>query len=154
MIRGLSYFAQFRALGTAQQRMLLVAWAWLPVFWLGLRVLGLSRFQVWLQRSTALPIRDSLAISDIEAFSRAVNIAARHTPFPTTCLTRSLLLNWMLRQRGISSTLRIGVRLSSGALYAHAWVERHGVPVNDRPDIATEFAAFEDAVPSTAFDRA
>lgn len=152
MLRSRS-FARFRALGTGQQRMLLVAWTWLPMFWLGLRVLGLSRFRDWLQRPLALPPAGCVPISDIKVIGETVNIAARHTPFPVTCLTRSLLLNWMLRQRGVSGNLRIGVRLLSGALSAHAWVECDGVPVNDRADVATEFAAFEDAVPASAFEN-
>ena len=154
MSRRLSRIARFRALSAAQQRTLLAAWWWLPLFWLSLRVLGLSRFREWLQRTAASPAGGILTIPDIQAVGESVNIAARHTPFPATCLTRSLLLNWMLQRRGVRSDLRIGVRLAGGTLYAHAWVECDGVPVNDRADIASEFAAFEDAVPDTAFDRA
>ena len=145
-------FLHFKTLGRSQQLTLLTAWAWLPLFWLGLRVLGLPRFQVWLLK-TKTPARSShaLTLPEIQALGEAVNIAARHTPFPATCLARSLLLGWLLHRRGIHSDLRIGVRLIQGALDAHAWVECDGLPVNDRPDVASDFAPFGDPVPATAF---
>ncbi|MDO9147208.1 MAG: lasso peptide biosynthesis B2 protein [Hydrogenophaga sp.] len=145
--------AQFRALSAAQQRTLLAASVYLPLCWLGLRFMGLPRLQAWLQRRplVAATPAPALALADIQALGEAVNIAARHTPFHATCLTRSLLLGWLLRRRGVASELRIGVRLTQGTLDAHAWVECGGVPVNDRPDIATQFAPFGDLVPLDAF---
>lgn len=89
--------------------------------------------------------------NDVLALAEAVNIAARHTPFHATCLTRSLLLCWLLRRRGVSSELRIGVNLSAGMLRAHAWVECAGQPVNDRADIADEFRPFTSPATETAF---
>ena len=146
-------FLHFKTLGRSQQLTLLTAWAWLPLFWLGLRILGLQHFQAWLLKTSARPARD-LTLSDIQLLGEAVNIAARHTPFPATCLTRSLLLGWLLRRRGVQSDLRIGVRLIQGALDAHAWVECDGLPVNDRPDMINQFLPFEQLVPLKAFNSA
>ena len=142
--------AQLRILTAMQKRTLLAAWLWLPLFWLGLRVLGLPRFQAWLHKT---PARSdlSLTLPLIKALGEAVNIASRHTPFPVTCLTRSLLLGWLFRRRGVASDLRIGVRLTQGAFDAHAWVECEGVPVNDRPDVSAQFASFGDLIPSKSF---
>ena len=141
---------QFRNLNAMQKRSLLAAWLWLPLFWLGLRVLGLQRFQAWLQKAPAgsgLP----LTLPVVKALGEAVNIAARHSPFPATCLSRSLLLGWQLHRRGVASDLRIGVRLTQGELDAHAWVECDGVPVNDSPDVNAQFASFGDLIPLKAF---
>ena len=141
---------QFHNLNAMQKRTLLAAWLWLPLFWLGLRVLGLPRFQAWLLKA---PARSdlSLTLPAIKALGDAVNIAARHTPFPATCLTRSLLLGWLLRRRNVASNLRIGVRLTQGMLDAHAWVECEGVPVNDSSDVNEHFASFGDLIPLQAF---
>lgn len=145
-------WAQWRALLPVQRRTVMLAWLWLPLFWLGLRYLGLPRFQAWLQRRPlAAGQAGALALPDLQSLGEAVNIAARHTPFPATCLTRSLLLGWLLRRRGVTSELRIGVRLNQGVLDAHAWVECEGVPVNDLPDVAAQFASFGDLVPLHAF---
>ena len=149
----MSRLSQFSALNPAQQRTLLIAWLWLPIFWLGLRVLGLRRLQAWLQRrSLAVQFASALALPEIQALGEAVNIAARHSPFPATCLTRSLLLGWLLRRRSVGSELHIGVRLTQGLLEAHAWVECEGVPVNDRPDVSAQFASFGELIPLEAFE--
>ncbi|MBK7991648.1 MAG: lasso peptide biosynthesis B2 protein [Comamonadaceae bacterium] len=121
----------------------------------GLRVLGrVLRFQARPPRSDCRLKRAGKAMSlpDIQALGELVNIAARHTLGPRTCLTRSLLLGWLLRRRGVASDLRIGVRLTNGVLDAHAWVECDGIPVNDRPDVGAQFASFGDLVPLEAFD--
>lgn len=141
---------QFRRLNAMQQRTLLAAWLWLPLFWMGLRVLGLPRFQAWFLQTPTKSTR-ALTLADIRALGEAVNIAARHTPFPAACLTRSLLLGWLLQRHGVQSQLRIGVRLTQGALDAHAWVEFEGIPVNDRPDVSAQFASFGDLIPLAAF---
>ena len=147
-----SRLARFNGLSPAQQRMLLAAWLWLPFFWLGLRVLGLPRLQSFLQcRPLAAEPASVPTLPEIQGFGDAVNIAARYSPLRTTCLTRSLLLGWLLRRRGVTSELRIGVRLTQGMLDAHAWVECEGVPVNDRPDVKAQFAAFGDLIPLKAF---
>ena len=142
--------AQFHNLNAMQKRTLLVAWLWLPLFWLGLRVLGLPRFQAWLLRAPARSAH-SLTLPVVKALGEAVNIAARHSLFPATCLTRSLLVGWQLRRRGVASKLRIGVRLTQGMLDAHAWVECEGVPVNDSPDVNAQFASFGNLIPLEAF---
>ena len=151
MSRLARHLARFWALSFADQRTLLAAAAWMPLFWLGLRVWGLSRFQAFLERGKAAAGND-MSLPDIRALGELVNIAARHTLGPRTCLTRSLLLGWLLRRRGVASNLRIGVRLTNGTLDAHAWVECDGIPVNDRPDVGTQFASFGDMVPLAAFD--
>jgi len=143
-------FIQFLNLSAMQQRTLLAPWLWLPLFWLGLRVLGLPRFQTWLLQ-TPVKSMHSLTLANVRALGKMVNIAARYTPFPATCLTRSLLLGWLLQRRGVKSQLRIGVRFTQGALDAHAWVECDGIVVNDRPDVSAQFASFGDLIPLKAF---
>jgi hypothetical protein len=54
----------------------------------------------------------------------AVGRAAEHGVFRPACLVRSLALKRMLVRRGLDwARLRIGVRLESDKLAAHAWVE-------------------------------
>ena len=130
--------------------MLLTAAAWMPIFWLGLRVLGLPRFQAWLV-CTKMSVCPATTLPEVQALGELVNIAARHTLGSRTCLARSLLLGWLLHRRGVVSKLRIGVRLTQGMLDAHAWVECEGVPVNDSPDVNAQFASFGDLIPLKAF---
>lgn len=149
---GRSRWAQFRALSVVQRQVFIAGWLLLPLFWLGMRAFGLARFQQWLNRRfVASKAEGGLTLLDLKAVGEAVNIAARHTPFPATCLSRSLLLVWMLDRRGVACALRIGVRLQGKALDAHAWVEHDGVPINDQAEVGACFASFGDLVPATAF---
>ena len=95
-------WTKFCAISWPDRRTLLAAMARLPLFWLGLHVLGLRRFQAWLQRD-APAIESSLSFDEIVRIATLINIAALHMPFPATCLTRSLLLGWILRRRGVAS---------------------------------------------------
>lgn len=130
---------------TADQWLTLaVAWCLLPVCWAALRRQGLARLHERLRpRGGRVVPPDSLA-----PLGRAVNAAGRISPFPSTCLSRSLVLMGWLARRGIASELRIGVQLQQGQLHAHAWLEHQGVPINDRADIAAAFAVFDGPLPS------
>ncbi len=139
------YVSIFRALPAREQKVLLASLALLPLFWLGLRLAGLRRFQAWLDRSPVAQ-RTPLTQAEAAALGVAVNRAANHVLGPATCLTRSLLLRWLLCRYGTTSDLRIGVRLEGNELAAHAWVEKDGVPINDRPEVVARYAAFEQPV--------
>ena len=144
------YIAAYRALSGREQKVLLVSLVLLPLFWLGLRLAGLQGFQAWLDRS---PVARRAPLTDAEAAALgvAVNRAANHVFGPATCLTRSLLLRWLLRRYGTPSDLRIGVRLEEGMLAAHAWVEKDGIPLNDRPELVASYAAFDQPVAPEMF---
>jgi hypothetical protein len=141
---------RFTALPRSHKRVLIEASSCLPFFWLGVHLLGLARLQSLLRRPVAAAC---LPASEIQAVSDLVNLAARRSPLPATCLTRSLLLAWLLRRRGVRAELRIGVRIANNGLEAHAWVEFEGRPINDKADIAKDFAPFERLHAVAHFDR-
>jgi len=142
--------SQFLTLTTPDRRTFLAAMAMLPLFWVGLRVLGLQRLQTRLQRT---PLRPSTTLThdEIARLGALVNSAAHHAIGPANCLTRSLYLWCLLRRRGVDSQLRIGVRLIQDRLDGHAWVEYAGVPVNDRPDVSADFTPFAEPVSPSVF---
>jgi hypothetical protein len=120
---------------------------------LGLRVLGLNRLRSWLQRLAPLrgaagqaDTRPDAAITDRTVrLARIVGIGARRGPLGGQCLHRSLTLWWLLRRRGIDSSLKIGARLEDRDLEAHAWVEREGVILNDSERSVRRYAVLEPA---------
>lgn len=144
------YVSLFRTLPAREKKVLLASLVLLPSFWLGLRLAGLQRFQAWLDRSPVAR-RAPLSQADAAALGLAVNRAANHVPGPATCLTRSLLLRWLLRCYGTNSDLRIGVRFEVGKLTAHAWVEKDSIPLNEGPEVVARFAAFEQPVSPEMF---
>lgn len=138
----------------------------LPLAWLGLRVFGLQRMHALIARRPLEAVPGPRPAQQVPAatagapLARAqrlgalVNLAARHGPWPATCLSRSLALQWLLRRRGIDGVLRIGVRKDGGLLDAHAWVEVDGLPVNDLADVARDYAVFDPLPPAPARGRA
>ena len=144
------YFLIYRALPAREQKVLLASLALLPLFWLGLRLAGLQRFQAWLDCSP-IARRAPLSQAEAAALGVAVNRAANHVFGLVTCLTRSLVLRWLLRRYGTTSDLRIGVRFEQGEFAAHAWVEKDGIPVNDRPEVVAHFSAFDQPVSPEMF---
>jgi Transglutaminase-like superfamily len=138
---------KFFALSRLQQKTLLLSSLVLPVFWLALRWPGFARWQAWLQTgrpSSSLPTAAQSKMA--REMGAAVNMAAARSPFPVTCLSRSMLLDWLLRRRGIASELCIGVQITNGVFAAHAWVQHEGIPVNDLADVGQRYAAFSGLV--------
>jgi len=143
-------FFIFRSMSAREKKSFLIAILGLPLFSAGLNLFGLARFQSWLDRS---PLASNVPLSrpDAAVLGVAVNRAANHVYGSATCLARSLLLRRLLRGFGTLSDLRIGVRLEEGKLAAHAWVEIDGMPINDSPDVASHFAAFDQSVSPKMF---
>lgn len=76
------------------------------------------------------------------ATARLAQSVARHLPFQSNCLDRSVALWWMLRRRGVAAELHIGGR--KGANFeAHAWVEAGGKALPDRGEVHPHFAPFD-----------
>ena len=110
-----------------------------------LRATGLERTQ----RRMAGPARPVPPDADerATASTRVVWAVIRRLPYARTCLPRSVALWALLRRQGIDSEVVIGVRPGGAPLDAHAWVERGGVPLNERADIVATYARME---PGTA----
>jgi hypothetical protein len=140
---------KFWKLRLVDQRLLLFAAVMIPLFWLAVRLLGLARFNSLLGRGPYLGAA-SLTQSDVQNTARMVNVAARRGLLGMPCLPTALFLQWFLRRHGVTSHVRIGVRIVAGALDAHAWVECEGIPINDRADIAASFPPIADFSPAIA----
>ena|SRR5256885_1616359 len=78
---------------------------------------------------------------------RVVNAAAYHGWGRPTCLEKSLALWWLLRQMGVTSSVRIGARTSGGRFEAHAWVECDGAALNEPGETHRHYASFDAAFP-------
>src|ERR1700689_1158499 len=55
-----------------------------------------------------------------------VECAARTTWWRSMCLEKALAGKWMLRRRGIASTMYVGVAKRDGEIIAHAWLVGEG----------------------------
>jgi len=69
----------------------------------------------------------------------AVRVAARLHLFPAACLQRSIVLADMLRARGYSAEVFLGVAKSGMRLSSHAWVEVDGHMVAEPESVVEDF---------------
>ncbi len=63
---------------------------------------------------------EHLRIAKLYAFH--VNRVTEHMPWEAKCLTRSLTIARLLREKGIDSTIYLGVAKDEGGLQAHSWI--------------------------------
>jgi hypothetical protein len=75
----------------------------------------------------------------------AIDAAARRTPWRSKCLEQAIAGKWMLRRRGIASTMYLGV--VHNPFEAHAWlrVGRMNVTGGSRVDRYAVVATFAEA---------
>ena len=138
--------AQLAHLPAPERHDLLEALALCTVVSILLRVLRFSTVAPRLGRHMAeSPTHHEGATSGQVARVRwAIAAAARYLPWKPVCLPQAVTAQWMLRRRGIPSTLYLGADPSRG-YDAHAWVRVGGVivtggPRQDRFAVVSTFA--------------
>ena len=95
-----------------------------------LRVLGFVRTQSWLKRlagNYSARVANATDLAQAERMAALAAIAGRRGLLSATCLRQALLVEWLLRRRGLAPELKLGVRKHDGHFDAHAWVELEGV---------------------------
>lgn len=75
---------------------------------------------------------DRAAVRTARLVRWAVTAAADRLPWKPVCLPRAVAAHWMLRRRGLASTLYLGLDASRG-YDAHAWVRLGRVVVTGGP---------------------
>ena len=67
------------------------------------------------------------------------DLAARLTRGRGRCLTRSLLLYWLLAARGAPVELRVGITKHAALLQGHAWIETAAGVIGDSAELTGRF---------------
>ncbi len=75
----------------------------------------------------------------IDRYSTMFNLIKERKGVNGRCLSRSLAMRVLLRRKGIEADLKIGVSLRSGAMEAHAWLEKDGRVLNDHPAVIAQY---------------
>lgn len=73
--------------------------------------------------------QDKLTTAQIQHLAGLVDLSFQ--TMPATCLERALVLQRLLRRRGVAAALQIGVRKQDGVLEAHAWLEHPVLPLDN-----------------------
>jgi transglutaminase superfamily protein len=131
--------SRLRSLSAAQWRVVLASLLLVPAVQTSLHLRGFTR------TATALALRSRrppvpTAPDRARPAAEAVALVAGRSRFGARCLGRSLVLWFLLRRRGVDAELVIGAEPPrAGELFAHAWVEVAGEPVNDAADVRERF---------------
>lgn len=114
---------RFARLSATERGRLLEAVAALAVAGGLLKAVGFARLARRLGHHMAESpaVQDSTAIKTAGEIRWAVQAAAANVPWKPVCLPQAIAAQWMLRRRGIRSTLYLGVD-PGRQLDAHAWV--------------------------------
>lgn len=115
---------RFLRLSRSERRLLIEALVCLGLARLLLRTLPFRRILAW--TDSLQKIRPITGSREPEGLARMVRAAARHTPWRSLCLEQAMAGRVMLRRRGYSSRLHLGVGKSGETLEAHAWLECDG----------------------------
>jgi hypothetical protein len=138
-----SDLSSLKALSLREWTVLVLAAAALPISHLLLRALGYRRTRRLGERLSLRRSAPSDAAERATATTRLVWVAEDRVPGSRTCLSRSLALWYLLRNQGVATDLRIGVRAGGAPLDAHAWVEHEGRALNDDEGVADRFGTLE-----------
>ena len=91
--------------------------------------------------------------SKILSIGNAVERTARLGVVRGRCLVRSLAIQDLADREGIPGVkIRVGVRMASGTLLAHAWTEWSGIIVGDHPEHVSAFRPLPDEQPEMTGD--
>jgi hypothetical protein len=74
---------------------------------------------------------DSVSSTPSYSLNRFAPAAYRLLRIRSTCLRESLVLYGLLRRRGATPRLCVGVKKDGSALTAHAWIEADDVPKDE-----------------------
>ena len=106
-----------------------------------LRVFGFARTLRW-ARKFAGRASGAADAAVVDGTIRNVMIATALYPGRSKCLEQTVALYVLLRRRGSPVDIRLGVQ--PYPFYAHAWLELHGAPLTESPEIVERFALMPD----------
>jgi hypothetical protein len=88
------------------------------------------------RRCSRFPIcTSSVDLATTHHVRRTLNRVARHLPWRPRCFSRAIAAKLILRRRGISSVLCLGIRRCGDKIEAHAWVLAGAVVVTGRDSL-------------------
>jgi hypothetical protein len=115
---------RWMSLSPRERRAFVAAFASQVAIAVALRSLPLSAVRRALARSSTLTRRAATAAEDpalLSLLTWAAGASGRRLGPVSTCLTRTLAVQWLAARRGVVVPIHIGVR-RAGALDAHAWI--------------------------------
>ena len=124
----MNLFSKFIKLPVLKQVLFIEA-----VFWLGLARLAVLmvpfRFIAPLLGRHKADTPEQSMPGPLKQISQAVNIMSRHLPWECKCLAQAIAAKMILKRKGFSSTLYLGMARDEKKFKAHAWVRSGNIIV-------------------------
>ncbi len=144
-------WTRFYKLSGREQRDFLLGLLLLPAVVAWLRLFDFRSAQrtleKWCGDAVSTDQGDNAAMfAEAQSTTRMVDAASRRGIVHGNCLSRSMVLWWLLRRRSLPAHLRIGARKTGDGFEAHAWVEMVNRTINDADDVQERYTPFEGPV--------
>ena len=111
-------------------------------------LISFTKYETWRNEIILSPnldnatssINDATLANQIKLIIKLSETAARFQIRKMNCLRRCLSQQQMLKKRGFSAKMHIGVRFEEEQLLAHAWLTIQGKVINDSDDVSTRYS--------------
>jgi hypothetical protein len=111
-------------------------------------LISFTKYDNWRHQISLLPLlhntkenrNEAARAKQIKLIIKLSQIAARFQVRKTNCLRRCLSQQQLLKKRGFSAQIHIGVRFEDKKLLAHAWLTLQGKVINDSADVSTRYS--------------
>jgi len=111
-------------------------------------LISFTKYETWRNEIILSPnldtatssINDATLANQIKQIIKLSETAARFQIRKMNCLRRCLSQQQMLKKRGFSAKMHIGVRFEEEQLLAHAWLTIQGKVINDSDDVSTRYS--------------
>ena len=111
-------------------------------------LISFTQYETWRNKIVLSPnldnatssINDATLAKQIKLIIKLSEIAARFQIRKMNCLRRCLSQQQMLKKRGFSAQMHIGVRFEEEQLLAHAWLTIQGKVINDSEDVIDRYS--------------
>lgn len=132
---GARHLARWWALPARERWLFPLLLLMLPLVSLGLSLLGYRRMLALVERLGHRRQCHPATAAELEHARRLATLLAiaGRRGLPATCLRQALLLHLLLRRRGLSPQLLLGLRRTDGQPAMHAWVELEGTSLDPSP---------------------
>lgn len=115
-----------------------------PLVVMSLRLFGIQKtVHILACFENGRPCSEEDSLNNARVLVRALKHTVQRAFWKGNCLSRSLVLHWMLKRRGFSSEFYIGVK-TAPKFRAHAWVEYKGVPLNAGKKVCNQYQVVQD----------
>lgn len=148
----MSVFTKLFSLSKTELSILLEAW-WVFLKWDWL--ISFTQYSNWQNNwqneianlsatnSTDIPHNnpaDKTSLAQVALVIQLSEKVARHHLRKMNCLRRCLTQKQMLKKRGYTTQMHIGVAINNEKLKAHAWLTYQGKIINDSNDVTTRYS--------------